>query len=128
VQVRIYKCFSDCFSVLPIAALVADRVFCVHGGLSPHLKMVVRAPALAVLHTRHGPCQAREINTRIRRPTDIPENGLLCDLLWSDPAKNNAAGWTERCVAAARPEVVQSQSCADFVAVHGACRFASVRT
>jgi serine/threonine-protein phosphatase PP1 catalytic subunit len=30
----------------------------------------------------------------ITRPTEIPEAGLLCDLLWSDPAKE-IQGWNE---------------------------------
>lgn len=29
---------------------------------------------------------------RIKRPTDVPESGLLCDLLWSDPDKD-LRGW-----------------------------------
>ena len=28
------------------------------------------------------------------RPTDVPDTGLLCDLLWSDPDKD-VAGWAE---------------------------------
>lgn len=28
------------------------------------------------------------------RPTDVPDNGLLCDLLWSDPDKE-IKGWGE---------------------------------
>lgn len=28
------------------------------------------------------------------RPTDVPDQGLLCDLLWSDPDKDTA-GWGE---------------------------------
>jgi len=31
---------------------------------------------------------------RIMRPTDVPDNGLLCDLLWSDPDKETM-GWGE---------------------------------
>ena len=28
------------------------------------------------------------------RPTDVPETGLLCDLLWADPDKD-VDGWAE---------------------------------
>ncbi|KAI6648300.1 Serine/threonine-protein phosphatase PP1-gamma catalytic subunit B [Oopsacas minuta] len=31
---------------------------------------------------------------RIMRPTDVPDQGLLCDLLWSDPEKDTM-GWAE---------------------------------
>mmetsp|Transcript_20400 Transcript_20400/g.82375 ORF Transcript_20400/g.82375 Transcript_20400/m.82375 type:complete len:121 (+) Transcript_20400:1293-1655(+) len=31
---------------------------------------------------------------RIKRPCDVPELGLLCDLLWSDPDKE-ITGWGE---------------------------------
>ncbi len=31
---------------------------------------------------------------QIVRPTDVPDEGLLCDLLWSDPDKD-AMGWGE---------------------------------
>ena len=31
---------------------------------------------------------------KIMRPTDVPEEGLICDLLWSDPEENNQ-GWGE---------------------------------
>lgn len=31
---------------------------------------------------------------RIMRPTDVPDTGLLCDLLWSDPDKD-VQGWGE---------------------------------
>ncbi|KAK9480873.1 Metallo-dependent phosphatase-like protein [Lipomyces japonicus] len=66
-SVKVWKTFIDCFNTLPIAAIVASKIFCVHGGLSPVLNSM------------------DEIRD-IVRPTDVPDFGLLNDLLWSDPA------------------------------------------
>ncbi|KAI8067375.1 serine/threonine-protein phosphatase PP-Z1 [Thamnidium elegans] len=66
-NVKVWKTFVDVFNTLPIAALVAGKIFCVHGGLSPSL---------------HSMDDVRNI----MRPTDVPEYGLLNDLLWSDPS------------------------------------------
>ncbi|EDW26831.1 GL14744 [Drosophila persimilis] len=55
--------------------LVDEKIFCCHGGLSPDLT-------------------AMEQIRRIPRPTDVPDQGLLCDLLWSDPDKDTV-GWGE---------------------------------
>ena len=38
--------------------------------------------------------QSMEQIRRVMRPTDIPDTGLLCDLLWSDPDKDTP-GWGE---------------------------------
>ena len=38
--------------------------------------------------------QSMEQIRRIMRPTDVPDTGLLCDLLWSDPDKDTP-GWGE---------------------------------
>ena len=46
-----------------------------HGGLSPELKSLEQVK-------------------RIPRPTDVPDTGLLCDLLWADPDKE-VKGWGE---------------------------------
>jgi serine/threonine-protein phosphatase PP1 catalytic subunit len=54
---------------LPIAAIIDDTIFCCHGGLSPELTF------------------ANQIK-EIIRPTDVPETGMLCDILWSDPNKD----------------------------------------
>lgn len=35
--VKIWKEFGTCFNVLPAAAIVDDRILCMHGGLSPDL-------------------------------------------------------------------------------------------
>lgn len=67
-NIKLWKTFTDCFNCLPVAAIVDEKIFCCHGGLSPDL---------------HSMEQIR----RIMRPTDVPDQGLLCDLLWSDPDK-----------------------------------------
>nr|GMD81615.1 serine/threonine-protein phosphatase PP1-like [Ipomoea batatas] len=72
-NVRLWKIFTDCFNCLPVAALVDEKILCMHGGLSPDL---------------HDLDQIRSL----QRPTDVPETGLLCDLLWSDPSKD-VKGW-----------------------------------
>jgi len=72
-SVKLWKSFVDLFNCFPIAASVDDKIFIVHGGLSPELKTL-------------------EQLQKIMRPTDIPEEGLLCDILWSDPDPS-ANGW-----------------------------------
>ncbi|RWR94635.1 serine/threonine-protein phosphatase PP1 isozyme 8 [Cinnamomum micranthum f. kanehirae] len=74
-NVRLWKIFTDCFNCLPVAALIDEKILCMHGGLSPEL---------------HNLNQIRDIE----RPTDIPDSGLLCDLLWSDP-NSSIEGWGE---------------------------------
>ncbi|KAL7266842.1 serine/threonine protein phosphatase Pzh1 [Rhizina undulata] len=66
-NIKIWKTFVDTFNTLPIASIVAGKIFCVHGGLSPSL-------------------QHMDDIRQIARPTDVPDYGLLNDLLWSDPA------------------------------------------
>ncbi|RHZ49302.1 putative serine/threonine protein phosphatase [Aspergillus thermomutatus] len=66
-NIKIWKTFIDTFNCLPIAATVAGKIFCVHGGLSPSLSHMDDIRGIA-------------------RPTDVPDYGLLNDLLWSDPA------------------------------------------
>uniref|UniRef100_A0A0A9WPQ6 Serine/threonine-protein phosphatase n=1 Tax=Lygus hesperus TaxID=30085 RepID=A0A0A9WPQ6_LYGHE len=74
-NIKLWKTFTDCFNCLPVAAIVDEKIFCCHGGLSPDL-------------------QSMEQVRRIMRPTDVPDQGLLCDLLWSDPDKDTM-GWGE---------------------------------
>ncbi|KAJ5132155.1 hypothetical protein N7448_006313 [Penicillium atrosanguineum] len=66
-NIKVWKTFIDTFNCLPIAAIVAGKIFCVHGGLSPSLSHMDDIRGIA-------------------RPTDVPDYGLLNDLLWSDPA------------------------------------------
>ena len=74
-NIKMWKTFTDCFNCLPVAAIVDEKIFCCHGGLSPELQ------------------QLDQIK-KIVRPTDVPDTGLLCDLLWSDPDKD-MVGWGE---------------------------------
>ena len=67
-SIRLWKVFSDVFNCLPVAALIDEKIFCMHGGLSPELRNL-------------------EQIKNIMRPTDVPDTGLLCDLLWSDPER-----------------------------------------
>lgn len=64
---KVWKSFIDVFNCLPFAAVINNKIFCVHGGISPDLKSV------------------RQIANDVHRPTDIPDEGLITDLLWSDP-------------------------------------------
>lgn len=74
-NIKTWKTFVDVFNCLPIAAIVASKIFCVHGGLSPSLQTMEDIKAL-------------------QRPTDVPDYGLLNDLLWSDPS-DTALDWED---------------------------------
>jgi serine/threonine-protein phosphatase 2B catalytic subunit len=54
------------FDCLPICALIDDRFLCMHGGISPYLKSV------------------QDI-VKLNRFQEVPKEGSLCDLMWSDP-------------------------------------------
>lgn len=74
-NIKLWKVFTDCFNCLPVAAIVDEKIFCMHGGLSPELTSMDQI-------------------LRIMRPLEVPDQGLLCDLLWSDPDKD-VQGWAE---------------------------------
>lgn len=63
--VELYERLNQVFSHLPCAALIGEKVFCIHGGLSPDLKYI------------------EDINN-ITKPTKVFE-GILSDIVWSDP-------------------------------------------
>ncbi|KAL1509676.1 hypothetical protein ABEB36_004382 [Hypothenemus hampei] len=73
-NIKLFKIFTDLFNVLPVAAVIDDKIFCCHGGLSPDLVHIGQI-------------------RNIKRPCEIPTQGLLCDLLWADPSPD--IGWTE---------------------------------
>lgn len=70
-SIKLWRSFIDVFNEMPVAATVGlhghdPAILCMHGGLSPDLE------------------DYKKISD-IKRPTDIPDEGVLCDLLWSDP-------------------------------------------
>lgn len=74
-SIKLWKIFSDTFNCLPVAAVVDEKILCMHGGLSPELDSL-------------------EQIANINRPCDVPDVGLMCDLLWSDPDPG-VSGWAE---------------------------------
>lgn len=76
-----WKYCTEIFDFLTLSAIVENSIFCVHGGLSPDIKLLD---------------QIRTIN----RVQEIPHEGAFGDLVWSDPedveswaVSPRGAGW-----------------------------------
>ena len=65
-SLKVWRVFCDCFNCLPIAAIVQKSIICMHGGLSPEFVSMNQIKG-------------------IKRPAEVGDAGLMCDLLWSDP-------------------------------------------
>jgi len=68
----VWKHFTELFDYLPLAATVDHSIFCPHGGLSPSLDNVDQILGL-------------------ERVQEVPHEGPICDLMWSDP--DDRLGW-----------------------------------
>lgn len=69
---NVWKLFTDLFDFLPLTALVDNRIFCLHGGLSPSIETLDNV-------------------RQLDRIQEVPHEGPMCDLLWSDP--DDRQGW-----------------------------------
>ncbi|CAJ0571622.1 unnamed protein product, partial [Mesorhabditis spiculigera] len=69
---NVWKYFTDLFDYFPLTALVDGQIFCLHGGLSPSIDTLDHIRALD-------------------RIQEVPHEGPMCDLLWSDP--DDRGGW-----------------------------------
>jgi serine/threonine-protein phosphatase 4 catalytic subunit len=73
-SVNVWRYCTEIFDYLSLSALIEDRIFCVHGGLSPSITSLD---------------QIRVID----RKQEVPHDGAMCDLLWSDP-EDGIEGWS----------------------------------
>jgi serine/threonine-protein phosphatase 2A catalytic subunit len=69
---NVWKYYTDLFDYLPICAVVDNSIFCLHGGLSPSIETLDNIKML-------------------ERFQEVPQEGPMCDLLWSDP--EDRFGW-----------------------------------
>lgn len=68
----VWAACASVFDTITLSIVVEGKVFCVHGGLSPSLDSFE---------------DVRSIN----RVQEVPHEGPMCDLLWSDP--DEIDGW-----------------------------------
>ncbi|CAG8522700.1 11574_t:CDS:10 [Acaulospora colombiana] len=71
-SVNVWRHCCEIFDYMSLAAIIDDKIFCVHGGLSPTINSL------------------DQIRT-IDRKQEVPHDGAMCDLLWSDP--DEIEGW-----------------------------------
>jgi len=69
---NVWKYFTDLFDFLPLTILIDSKIFCVHGGLSPSIDSLDHIRNLDRFH-------------------EVPHEGPICDLIWSDP--DDRVGW-----------------------------------
>lgn len=69
---NVWRYCCDLFDYMSLGALIDGQVFAVHGGLSPSINSLD---------------QIRLID----RKREVPHEGPMCDLLWSDPEE--VTGW-----------------------------------
>jgi len=68
----VWTIFTSLFDYLPLTAVIEDQLLCMHGGLSPSIDTIDHVKALD-------------------RFQEVPSEGPMSDLLWSDP--DDRIGW-----------------------------------
>ena len=70
---QVWRYCTEIFDYLALAAVIDGKVFCVHGGLSPAIQEI-------------------DDIRKLERRQEVPHEGPMSDLLWSDP--EDITGWT----------------------------------
>eukprot|EP01103_Thecamoeba_quadrilineata_P002766 TRINITY_DN12661_c0_g1_i1.p1 TRINITY_DN12661_c0_g1~~TRINITY_DN12661_c0_g1_i1.p1 ORF type:complete len:580 (+),score=109.00 TRINITY_DN12661_c0_g1_i1:53-1792(+) len=68
-SLEVYDVIMDSFDTLPLGVVMNDQFLCIHGGLSPDIQTLDDIMSI----------------DRFREP---PQNGAMCDILWSDPMED----------------------------------------
>lgn len=76
-SVNVWRYCTEIFDYLSLSAIIDGKIFCVHGGLSPSINTLD---------------QIRVID----RKQEVPHDGAMCDLMWSDPEEIDGWGLSPR--------------------------------
>ncbi|KAL7448258.1 hypothetical protein ACHAWC_000968 [Mediolabrus comicus] len=76
-SVNVWRYCTEIFDYLSLSAIIEDKIFTVHGGLSPSINTLD---------------QIRVID----RKQEVPHDGAMCDLMWSDPEEIDGWGLSPR--------------------------------
>ncbi|KAI5961377.1 PPH3 [Candida pseudojiufengensis] len=72
-SINVWRNCCEVFDYLSLGAVINNSIFAIHGGLSPDIDTI------------------DEIR-KLDRKQEVPHEGSMCDLLWSDP-EDNLQGW-----------------------------------
>ncbi len=97
-SVNVWKYCTEIFDYLSLSAIIDDRIFCVHGGLSPSMNSLDQVSnsgtyfpfSLSKTNELTFSILRRQIRI-IDRKQEVPHDGAMCDFLWSDP--EDIDGW-----------------------------------
>ena len=65
-SVNVWRMCTDIFDLFQLSAVIENKIFCVHGGLSPNIETI-------------------DDIRKIDRKQEVPRDGPMSDILWSDP-------------------------------------------
>ncbi|KAJ9441300.1 Serine/threonine-protein phosphatase PP1-alpha, partial [Diplonema papillatum] len=81
---EVWKLANDVFDVMPVCAVVDNRLFCCHGGVP----RVPKGPDGVQMPIRAAMEKLPQCIERIN-DSDDPYMQMVCDLLWGDPAQDD---------------------------------------